>query len=73
MQFLRANSDKLIGAGRFRQGTEPGATDQPGWGRWSCWPQRRRPERLIANDPAVAGNVMRATVRQWLAERVRSY
>jgi hypothetical protein len=30
-------------------------------------------ERLIANDPAVVSNVMRATVRQWLAERVRSY
>lgn len=73
MQFLRANSDKLIGAGRFRQGTEPDATDRMVGMVVLMAATQEEAERLIANDPAVVGNVMRATVRQWLAERVRSY
>ncbi len=73
MQFLRANSDKLIGAGRFRQGTEPNATDRMVGMVVLLAATQEEAERLIANDPAVVGNVMRATVRQWLAERIRSY
>ena len=73
MQFLRSNSDKLIGAGRFRQGTEPGATDRTVGMVVLLAATQEEAERLIANDPAIVGNVMRATVRQWLAERVRSY
>jgi uncharacterized protein YciI len=73
MQFLRANSDKLIGAGRFRQGTEPNATDRMVGMVVLLATTQEEAERLIANDPAVVGNVMRATVRQWLAERIRSY
>lgn len=73
MQFLRANSDKLIGAGRFRQGTEAGASDRTVGMVVLLAATQEEAERLIANDPAVVGNVMRATVRQWLAERVRGY
>jgi len=73
MQFLRANSDKLIGAGRFRQGTEPGSTDRMVGMVVLLAATQEEAERLIANDPAVVGNVMGATVRQWLAERVRGY
>ena len=73
MQFLRASSDKLIAAARFRQGTEPGATDRTVGMVVLMAATQEEAERLIATDPAIVGNVMRATVRHWLVERVRSY
>ena len=73
MQFLRANTDTLIGAGPFRQGMEPGAADRIVGMVVLLAATQEDAERLIASDPAVVGNVMRVTVRRWLAERVRSY
>ena len=73
MQFLRSNSNTLIGAGPFRQGIGPGATDRTVGMVVLLAATQDEAERLIATDPAVVGKLMRATVRQWLAERVRSY
>ena len=72
-QFLRANSDRLIGAGPFRQGIEAGAPDRTVGMVVLQAATQEEAERLIASDPAVVGNLMRVTVRHWLAERVRSY
>ena len=30
-------------------------------------------QALVSADPAVSANVMKAAVRRWLAERVKSY
>jgi uncharacterized protein YciI len=73
MQFLRANSEKLIAAAPFRQGVEAGAADRTVGMVIVLASSQEEAERLLANDPAVVQKLMVVKVRQWMVERVRSY
>jgi len=73
MQFLRASAEKLMGAAPFQQGIAPGGADRTVGMVVVMAATQEEAESLIAADPAVANKLMKATVRRWLADRVRGY
>jgi len=73
MQYLRANIERLIAAAPFRQGLEAGSQDRTVGMVITLASSQEDAERLIAADPAIAGKLMRATVRRWMVDRVRAH
>ncbi|MGH9814984.1 MAG: hypothetical protein ACRD5F_04670 [Candidatus Acidiferrales bacterium] len=73
MQFLRANSAKLVGAAPFEQGISAGGTDRAVGMVVVMAASQEEAQALISADPAIAGNLMKATVRRWLVDRVKAY
>ena len=73
MQFLRANAEKLVGAAPFQQGIALGSTDRVVGMVIVAATDQEEAQQFIAGDPAVAANVMKATVRRWLVDRVKGY
>lgn len=71
--FLQANIDKLIAAAPFQQGVVVGGSDLVVGMVITPAATQEEAERLIASDPAISGKLMKATVRRWLADRVRGY
>lgn len=73
MQFLRENAEKVVGAAPFQQGIAPGSTDRIVGMVIVAATNQEEAQQIIAGDPAVAANVMKATVRRWLVDRVKGY
>jgi len=73
MQHLRANSTKLLAAGRFEQGSGVGGTDRTVGMVVVAAANQEEAEALVAADPAISGRLMTATVRRWLVERIKPY
>ena len=73
MKFLQANVSTLVAAAPFQQGLAQGSADRTVGMVIVMAATQDEAERLIAKDPAIAGKLMQATVRRWLADRVRAY
>lgn len=73
MQFLRANAAKLVGAAPFQQGIGAGGADRTVGMVVVMAASQEEAQALIDADPAIAGNLMKATVRRWLVDRVKAY
>jgi uncharacterized protein YciI len=73
MQHLRANADKLLGAGRFGHATDAAATDRAVGLVIVAASSQSEAEALFAADPAVSSGLMKATVRRWEARRLKAY
>ena len=73
MAYLRANWATLIGAAPFEQGISAGAADRVVGMVLVLATNQQEAEALIAADPAISGNLMKATVRHWLADQVKAY
>ena len=73
MAFLQRNFDKLTGAAPFQQGLAAGGADRVVGMVIATAATEDDAERLVGSDPAVASGLMKATVRRWLAERLKSY
>jgi hypothetical protein len=73
MQFLRANWDRLLGAAPFAQGIAAGSSDKSVGMVLVSAASLEEAQSLIAGDPAVSGNLMKAPVRRWLVERLKPY
>lgn len=73
MQFLRTNIEKLLGAAPFMQALAAGATDRTVGMVIVTAASQEEAQALVESDPAVSTKLMQATVRRWLADRVRAY
>ena len=73
MQHLRANADKLLGAGRFGHATDAAATDRAVGLVIVTASSQSEAEALFAADPAVSSGLMKITVRRWEARRLKAY
>ena len=73
MQYLRANFGKLLAAAPFEQGIAAGAGDRIVGMVVVSAASQAEAEALVAADPAIAGGLMKATVRHWLVELVKPY
>ena len=73
MAYLRANWATLIGAAPFEQGLPAGAADRVVGMVLVLAASQQEAEALVGADPAISGKLMTATVRHWLADRVKAY
>lgn len=73
VQFLRANAANLVGAAPFQQGISVGGTDHTVGMVVVMAASQEEAQALISADPAIAGNLMKATVRRWLVDRMKAY
>jgi len=71
MQFLRTLGEPLVGAGPFRQGVAPGTADRVVGMVIVRAASQEEAQALIARDPGIVSNVMKATVRSWMTEGLR--
>lgn len=71
--YLRLNGEKLLAAAPFLQGIGPGASDRTVGMVMVPAATQEEAQALVGKDPAVAGNLMKVTVRRWLVERVKAY
>ncbi|MGQ0643464.1 MAG: hypothetical protein ACT4P6_22180 [Gemmatimonadaceae bacterium] len=70
---LRANADKLLGAAPFQQGLAPRSPDATVGMVLLSVTSEDEAQRFVAGDPAIAAGLMKATLRRWLVDGLKSY
>jgi hypothetical protein len=73
MQYLRSNIDKLVAAAPFMEGLAAGSSDRMVGLVIVTAASPEEAQKLIADDPAVSVKLMKATVRRWMADRVKAF